>query len=112
MLKIQFPSIIRGRIRYVQKLTPFILGTIPFFFLIMRNESFQSRYLIPLMIAVFIPATLGLLTLLRQRKLKYLLLLPLSLSLLQTGEAVYYRGGKGGILNTFKDIPDAAGTVS
>ena len=105
-------NLFRERSRSVEKLTPFLLGTIPFFFLIMRSDNFQSRYLIPLLVVVFIPSILGLLLLFKQRKLRYLLLLPLSLSLLQTGEAVYHRGWTGGILNTFKAIPDTAGTVS
>lgn len=105
-------NLFRERIRSVEKLSPFLLGTIPFFFLIMRSDNFQCRYLIPLMVIVFIPSILGLLLLFKQRKLRYLLLLPLSLSLLQTGEAVYHRGWMGSILNTFKAIPDTAGTVS
>ena len=103
---------VRGRIRFAEKLTPFLLGMMPFFFLIMRNENFQPRYLIPLKIVVFIPATLGLLSLLGQKKLRYLLLLPLSLSVFQIGEAIHHRGWKGGILNTLKAIPDTTGTVS
>ena len=83
-------------------LSLFAMGIVPYILIVIRNDNFQSRYLIPVMGLFFAVASIGIRHLLNS-KLKYLLLIPFLVSSYQLYEVVQYKTD-GGILNAFYDL--------
>ncbi|MCK5130871.1 MAG: hypothetical protein KAR40_01800 [Candidatus Sabulitectum sp.] len=80
----------------------FAVGIVPFILIVIRNDNFQSRYLIPVMGLIFAVASIGIRYLLKS-KLKYLLLIPFLVSSFQLYEIVHHKTN-GGVLNAFYDL--------
>ena len=81
----------------------FFLGTVPFFLFAIGKTDYQPRYLIPLMGFVFLLAAKGLTVLMRMRKVRVLLLIPLLLSCFQLYE-IFSKKTHGGILNAMYEL--------
>ncbi|MBD3369180.1 hypothetical protein GF402_02305 [Candidatus Fermentibacteria bacterium] len=85
------------------RLLLFALGTIPFFLLSCRYVNFQSRYLIPLMGTALVVSAIGLRCIMRMGRIRYLLILPMLISVFQLREVVKLRPN-GGLLNALSAL--------
>ena len=97
-----------------RKLSLLLLGLLPYVLTVCRNDNLQPRYLISIMPVFFIISALGLMFAVRYSRLSWLLLLPLSLSMFQLGEAmtiVPASAGMPAVLRELSHMPPQPVTV-